>query len=200
MDSVFNFLADNYYIFLGISVFLLFGLIGFIAGGRKKKTPEVATASATAQPSMNQTEPTGVQIDSFAPVTPEVTQATQVTPEVSAPVTPELTNTDINAGMPLPPEEPVKSDQPTLIIEDPSTTSSVQPGVTPEVSTPVAPTPVMNPTVEPVQSVTQTPAVNASIAPVQNPGQSLFEVPDTSTQQAPAQSLFEVPNNTNQNM
>ena len=109
MDGLFNFLADYYFIFIGI---------------RKKKT-EVETASDTAQPNMNQEEPMGVQLDSFAPIEPEVVNNPM--PTTNVPVTPEpvmpATVNDINAGIPLPPEEPVKSDEPTLIIEDPSTSS-----------------------------------------------------------------------------
>ena len=166
MDSVLNFLADYYFVFLGVSVVLLIALIGFIAGSRKKK-PEVQTASETAQPNMTQTEPMGVQMDAFAPVAPET--PAPVTPEAVAPVEQPVVN-DINAGMPLPPEEPVKSDEPTLIIEDKSATPA-----------PTEQSSIMEP-------------------PATPPAQSLFEVPNQQTAEAARQSLFEVPNNTNQNM
>ena len=186
MDSVLNFLADYYFIFLGVSVVLLIALIGFIAGSRKK-APEVQTASDTAQPDLNQSEPMGVSIDEVAPQTPEVTVSVQpMDSEVTPVVEPTPSVNNINADIPLPPEE-VKSEAPTLIIEDPSApTSAPAPEVapTPVVSEVVAPTPVAS---EPV-----TPA--APVTPA--PGQSLFEVSTPQTQQ----SLFEVPNNNNQNM
>ncbi|MBR4178727.1 MAG: hypothetical protein IKR57_05230 [Bacilli bacterium] len=172
MDSVLNFLADYYYIFLGVSVVLLIALIGFIAGSRKKK-PEVQTASETAQPNMTQTEPMGVQVDTYAPVTPEVTPQAVPEPatlgptmpignEVAAqPATQPMVN-DINVGMQLPPEEPVRSDEPTLIIEDPSATSTPS-----EPATPVTPEPVA-----PVQS--------EPVAPTA--GQSIFEGTNTTNQ------------------
>ena len=187
MDSLFNFLADYYVIFMGISAVLLLALIGFIVGSKKKKPAEVQTASDTAQPDLNQSEPMGVSIDEVAPQTPEVTVSVQpMDSEVTPVVEPTPSVNNINADIPLPPEE-VKSEAPTLIIEDPSApTSAPAPEVapTPVVSEVVAPTPVAS---EPV-----TPA-----APVQPaPGQSLFEVPTPQAQQ----SLFEVPNNNNQNM
>ena len=40
MDSILNFLADNYLIFIIVSGVLLLALIGFIVSGRKKKKGE----------------------------------------------------------------------------------------------------------------------------------------------------------------
>lgn len=182
MDSVLNFLADYYFAFLGVSVVLLIALIGFIAGSRKK-TPEVQTASETAQPNMTPTEPMGVQVDAFAPAAP-AEPTTVSAPMQNAVVSPAMNEVaatpvqpmvnDINAGMPLPPEEPVRNDEPTLVIEDPSAT------------------PAQTQTVVQQPEIMQTPTV-------QQP-QSLFEAPAAPTPAPANQNLFEVPNNTNQNM
>ncbi len=158
MDSVLNFLADYYYIFIIISGLLLFALIGFIVMGKKKAKQEREGVDPTQAPVQTEVNANvGVPSETPAPaVTPEMQPTTVV--QNTAPVTPQVTPdptqnlTMQDAQMMMPPEEEVKNDEPTLIINDPSATPTVEP-------TPVAPSPA-----SPVASVIP----EAPAAPVDN--------------------------------
>ena len=147
MDSLLDFLANYYVIFIVVSGILLLALIGFIVTGRKKKKEGVQTADPMAQqPSAPNAEmpsaPMGGEMPAemapapemnTAAVTPEATQPTladvaspvePVTPAPSASVeamaTPDTTSVVEPNTVPMEPIVPANSDEPTLIIEDKS--------------------------------------------------------------------------------
>ncbi len=97
MDGILNFLADYYILFIILSVILLFALIGFIVGERKKNKAGVQTASATDLPINNTDTPVqnpNVTIAPEAPVMmsePATNEPVQMNePVVSEPVTQDV--------------------------------------------------------------------------------------------------------------
>lgn len=112
MKVLIDFLADYYVLLAIVSVVILFAIIGFMAGERKKKNKGgVETASATDQPINNDV--------SIAPETPVMMA------EESQPLAGEV----VNQSMPTPvvPEIPLaqqtpaeeKASAPTLVIDNP---------------------------------------------------------------------------------
>ncbi len=149
MDSVLNFLADYYLVFIGISVVLLFALIGFIVMSKKQPGDVAQMPSAEGETPSN-TEDTSVipQPESAqAPVEMQMQTETQAQPTVQQPISqtdqsmPSEPTLVIENPVPeqdmsmLPPEEPMPSNEPTLIINDPSATQTPdvnnQPATTP---------------------------------------------------------------------
>ena len=83
MSGILNFLADYYILFIILSVVLLFALIGFIMGERKKKKKgEVETASATDLPISNGDATAVAPQTPSVPVAPE-TPVMAVTPAMA---------------------------------------------------------------------------------------------------------------------
>ncbi len=105
MDGILNFLADYYILFIILSVILLFALIGFIVGERKKNKAGVQTASATDLP-INNTD-TPVQ-------NPDVTIAPEAPVMMSEPVNSEVVQMEV-PGV----NETEVSNEPTLVIDEP---------------------------------------------------------------------------------
>ncbi len=207
MDSILNFLADNYLIFIIVSGVLLLALIGFIVSGRKKKKGEVQTADPVAQP-MQAPTPTDVNqmptpvdttVAPVEPVAPVAPANQELTPEqqalmgnqAAAPVEPQ----PVAAPVEQPAMEPVASDEPTLVINDPSATTTSEPAANmfdpsaalveaPVQSEPVVAAPVVDstPVSEPApvaQDVVTPVEPQAPVAPVEpiQPATSLFETP-----------------------
>ena len=130
MDSVLNFLADYYLIFIIISGVLLFALIGFIVMS-KKKPEDAGTAQETpGVPNAPQTQDTSVipqpeMAQAVSSPQPDMTaQMQNQTLNLETPAQAPVNQNSIEQQMAMVPEEPVRSDEPTLIINDPSLTPS----------------------------------------------------------------------------
>ena len=164
MDSILNFLADNYTIFIIISVLLLFALIGFVVLGKKKRAvpKEVNMAPMPEQP---------VEGPAVGP-TVVPTAPTQAAPTTPAPVAPEMPApaTMAEAQMQMQAQEPVnKIDEPTLVINDPSENPAPAAPMAPEMPAPQTLGDAQMGMDEPVHSDEPT-----------------LVIPDPSAQQAPA--------------
>ena len=123
MDGFLNFLADYYLIFLIVGGVLLFALIGFIVLGKKKQQEQNGNtegdsnqnATIAPPPVVPQTPSVNTPVAPAAP-TPMPAQGVPTNPSVPS-AAPAPVNTPVNVPMP---EEETKSDEPTLIIPDPS--------------------------------------------------------------------------------
>lgn len=162
MDSILNFLADNYTIFIIISVLLLFALVGFVVLGKKKKVVpgEVNMGPMTDQP----VGPGGPAQPNVAPAMPAQTVPAPATPATPAPATIE------EAQMQMQAQEPVnKIDEPTLVINDPSENPAPAASMAPEMPAPQTLGDAQMGMDEPIRSDEPT-----------------LVIPDPSAQQAPA--------------
>ena len=130
MDSVLNFLADYYLVFIIISGVLLFALIGFIVMSKKKpedagtaqETPGVLNAPQTLDTSVI---PQPEMTQAVSSPQPDMTaQMQNQTLNLETPAQAPVNQNSIDQQMAMVPEEPVRSDEPTLIINDPSLTPS----------------------------------------------------------------------------
>ena len=132
MDGFLNFLADNCMIFLIVSGVLLFALIGFVVMGKKKKAESENKVVANAETNNEAQSAPQVAPQMSEPVSTMQNNNVAVNPTSAAPTAPA----DMNANPVTPasnpmggqtapvnepmPEEPKVSDEPTLIIPDPS--------------------------------------------------------------------------------
>lgn len=184
MESIFNFLADNYIYFMIAAGILAIALIGFLIDGKKKQKKEeiagVPTMQAmntqnTVQPTVAQTqiEQPNAQVVNEAPVAePTLTfdePANQVEPEsifnipeptnaptIGEPITMPATQEVVSEPVQEPIVEPVNIDQPVQ---------------TSQVNEPVIDSaPVVDvPEVTPVQSIEPAPAIEVpEMTPVEN--------------------------------
>lgn len=185
-DTILNFLADNYLIFMIVAIILLFALIGFIVDGKKKKQKNTEVVPATNVP------PQPMPVNQNATVAPQAETVTPA-PTMAAPVSePSLSGLEstandvtINTSEPVTPTAPVtpevqsqpesifntpvsepavnteiKVEEPTLVIEEPSAPVAPAPEVMQSVETPVAPAPeVMMPPIGETPSVENGPAI-----------------------------------------
>ncbi len=192
MDGILNFLADYYILFIILSVILLFALIGFIVGERKKNKAGVQTASATDLPINNTDTPVqnpNVTIAPEAPVMmsePVNSEPVQMeTPIVSEPVSQDVV-------VPVTPEVNVQN-EPTLVIDEPVQPTNVAPVEAPvmmsepatnepvQMSEPVVSEPVTQDVVVPT-----TPEVQSEPVITNNGMDANTIIPDT-TVEAPVQ-------------
>jgi len=131
MDKLFDFLADNYIIFIIISGVLIFALIGFIVMGKKK---EKATDDNKQETPVNNNQTVG---ESAQSVIPQPEEAPMSVPPVEGTV--ESPNLQVT-------EETQTTEAPTLVID------------TPEVQTPVVESqPIAMETQMPMQDATLMP-------------------------------------------
>lgn len=142
-DTILNFLADNYLIFMIVAVILLFALIGFIVDGKKKKQKDVEAVPKVSVPP----QPTpAVANPNVAPqaetVTPAPTMASASEPSLSG-LEATANDVTINTSVPVTPVTPVPE----------------QPNVTPAQSEVVP------------ESIFNTPAVETSAPVMTTPGQ-----------------------------
>lgn len=184
MESIFNFLADNYIYFMIAAGILAIALIGFLIDGKKKQKKEeiagVPTMQAmntqnTVQPTVaqTQTEQPNAQVVNEAPVAePTLTfdePANQVEPESIFNI-PEPTNAPtIGEPITMPATQEVVSEPvQEPIVEPVNIDQSVQ---TSQVNEPVIDSaPVVDvPEVTPVQSIEPAPAIEVpEMTPVEN--------------------------------
>ncbi len=185
MESIMNFLADNYKWFMIAAGVLLVALIGFLVMGKKKKGNESAPAPIPQNDFNQMGTMQQMQAQPQVPVTPEVaqqpvTEAPQVSDTIftGAPVNNveeeklviEAPGGSLNNNANL---DTLGVDAPSIVPETPeipvvnATTADVPPVVKP---TPVAaPTELVleTPTVEPVAApVMETPAVESAVSPM----------------------------------
>ena len=142
MEGLFDFLADNYIWFAGVSVFFAFALIGLVYETKKKKKAEKNTADAVAQPvqtaaPVQNAEPTGVVVADNSAEQPAAANAPSLeglesntnnfNSEINAATQEQtLVIDENNANAPAQSAEPTlvieeapaQSEEPTLIIED----------------------------------------------------------------------------------
>lgn len=142
-DTILNFLADNYLIFMIVAVILLFALIGFIVDGKKKKQKDVEAVPKVSVPP----QPTpAVANPNVAPqaetITPAPTMASASEPSLSG-LEATANDVTINTSVPVTPVTPVPE----------------QPNVTPAQSEVVP------------ESIFNTPAVETSAPVMTTPGQ-----------------------------
>ena len=131
MDSILDFLAENYLIFIIVSAVLLVALIGFIVMSKKKPealaetpvpggNPDGQTADTSVIPQPDQTVPETPEV----PVTPETPVEATAPVEPVAPVVPEAPVAPAQEITQPAPEQLTPAEQamnePTLIINDPS--------------------------------------------------------------------------------
>lgn len=140
MDTVLNFLADNYIWFMVGAVVLLFALIGFIVDGKKKKKQEAASMDPMAQGSfgvnpnaqnfvpeqqtfVNQTpvENTPQPVGQVAPA-PSLDAYSATPNNVASPMSNDtiFTSAPVNNGSTV--QAPVEAEEDKLIIEAPTGT------------------------------------------------------------------------------
>lgn len=184
MESIFNFLADNYIYFMIAAGILAIALIGFLIDGKKKQKKEeiagVPTMQAmntqnTVQPTVaqTQTEQPNAQVVNEAPVAePTLTfdePANQVEPESIFNI-PEPTNAPtIGEPITMPATQEVVSEPVQEPIVEP--VNIAQPVQTSQVNEPVIDSaPVVDvPEVTPVQSIEPEPAIEVpEMTPVEN--------------------------------
>lgn len=184
MESIFNFLADNYIYFMIAAGILAIALIGFLIDGKKKQKKEeiagVPTMQAmntqnTVQPTVaqTQTEQPNAQVVNEAPVAePTLTfdePANQVEPESIFNI-PEPTNAPtIGEPITMPATQEVVSEPVQEPIVEP--VNIAQPVQTSQVNEPVIDsTPVVDvPEVTPVQSIEPEPAIEVpEMTPVED--------------------------------
>ena len=125
MDGFLNFLADYYIVFIVISGLLLFALIGFVVMGKKKKTlPGQVNMEPTPE---NPGAPVGPGVPAPGAPAPGAPVGPQPAPiQPTAPAQPEQqpqTLGDAAVGQ----QDQMVSDEPTLIINDPSATQPAAP-------------------------------------------------------------------------
>ena len=171
MDSVLNFLANNYLIFLIISGVLFFALIGFIVVGKKKAKEE---GEGAEQPK-EETKP-----EEMASLFGDSSINPPSVDENAKPGEPTLVIPDpATEAAPETPSEPIDPDAPSLVIPDPAAETApaeetpVTPEVTPETpAEPVAETQSIfgDTPAEPTPEVPSepTPEVPSEPAPVEN--------------------------------
>lgn len=136
-------LVQYRWVFLVIAIVLLFAIIGFIVLGNKKKKEEeskpkevtpIDQTKENAAPSNVSNAPTGGDIP---------TSATPSLASELASTTPENFNVFASGNetdsMISKPEEVAKPEEPTLVINDPSTAPQMIAPVTPQMTAPVTP-------------------------------------------------------------
>ena len=173
MNAILNFLADYYVLFIFISVVLLFAIIGFIAGERKKNKGGVETASATDLPISTKDIPAEpgeapkLPTQSAQSVAPEVNVAatpapapiSQPTPAAPTPVVATTAPVEPVTAAPVAPvtpevaPAPAATNVPSLVIDDPEAPAAiVEAPATPVSAAPVAP---VTPEVAPAPAATK---------------------------------------------
>ncbi len=133
MSGILNFLADYYILFIIISVILLFALIGFIAGERKKNKTDDKNANATDLP-INTSDSHQVNIEApKMPVAPEPPVMMQNNVESTPTIQNEMGNQTLVINEPtgvssssqetsvtLPTGAPAAEVAPSLVIDEPA--------------------------------------------------------------------------------
>lgn len=112
MDKIYDFLANNYVVFVIISVFILFVIIGILTSGKRKKKDE----DPSAQPIKIEYETNSI-IDS--PIENNTTVANVVTPVIdeSVPTLDAFASTATEVKIDIPTEEESNNES-LLVIED----------------------------------------------------------------------------------
>ncbi len=206
MSGILNFLADYYILFIIISVILLFALIGFIAGERKKNKTDDKNANATDLP-INTSDSHQVNIEApKMPVAPEPPVMMQNNVESTPTIQNEMGNQTLVINEPtgvsssaqetsvtLPTGAPAAEVAPSLVIDEPA--EAVSPVQESNVVLPtgvptaeVAPSLVID---EPASAVVSTPETNvvlptgaptAEVAPslvIDEPASAVTSIPET---------------------